>query len=60
MFPLANLTLGCKVKDQLLLHLITTLFIFNTRFVVRCVDHNKTVFSEADCIILTLQGVNYL
>ena len=23
MFPIANLTLGCKVKDQLLLHIFT-------------------------------------
>ena len=46
MLPIANLTVGCKVKGQLLLHLMTnTIFTIDTMLVVRCVDHNKAVFS---------------
>ena len=58
MFPIANLTVGCKANYSYILW--QTLFIFDTRFVTRCVDHNEAVFSEADCIILTLQGVDNL
>ena len=60
LFPIANLTVGRKVKNQLLLHLMTDTFKFGTMCVVRCVDNNKAVFSQADGIILTLQGVNNL